>query len=277
MLPGDAVSGTNAALTQGDVTALAAAIIEKVKKEVPSDFIQWGDVVSVALVEGSPSVAEVHIDGDPAGQTVTITSIIDGIPYPGLRVAVLFDRPHGAYIVGSVQGAVNNEIGRLGYSLENWQEAQTWTADGAIDVLQLNCAILESPGMTADTSNYSLIVSRPGVYRYDLLVGLGQRDLVTLPANEIALVELYDNNDVWFATIDSAIATFDTSGAADQFETLNCHGLCSIPAAGWRVKASMNHGDDPGTLWTDRRTHLDLQYVAPYVETQICDNRGGGG
>lgn len=258
----------------GDVKVLTSSIMEKVGAEVPTDFVQWGDVVSVALVEGSPSVAEVHIDGDPPGQTVTITSIIDGTPYPGLRVAVLFDRPHGAYIIGSVQGGSEVEFGRLEYSLEDWPEAQSWTGDGATDILQLNCVTLESPGMTADPVNYSLIVSRPGVYRYDLLVGFAWENYVTLPTAAVINVNLYNANDSYSVAIDSAIMTSDLPDATGM--TLNCHGLCSIPQAGWRIKGEFNHPDDPGTLWADRRTHLDLQYVAPYVETQVCDNRGGG-
>lgn len=89
------------ALSISDAAEIARATVDKANRETPSDFIQFGTVVSVAASEGSVPYATVHLDGDPASVTVQVASLIGVVLYNGLRVAVLFDRPHGAYILGS--------------------------------------------------------------------------------------------------------------------------------------------------------------------------------
>lgn len=88
-------------LSLDDAAVIARATVEKAAREKPSDFIQFGSVVSVAAAEGLVTYATVHVDGDPEEVTVMVPSLIGVVLYPGLRVAVLFDRPHGAYIIGS--------------------------------------------------------------------------------------------------------------------------------------------------------------------------------
>lgn len=88
-------------LSIDDAAIIARAVVDKTTRETPADFIQFGTITSVNNAIGGVPYADVHMDGDPIGHTVTVASLIGIVLYAGLRVAVLFDRPHGAYIVGS--------------------------------------------------------------------------------------------------------------------------------------------------------------------------------
>ncbi len=88
-------------LSLADAATIARAVVDKTTRETSADFIQFGTIVSVAASEGSVPYATVHMDGDPDSVTVTVASLIGVVLYSGLRVGVIFDRPHGAYIIGS--------------------------------------------------------------------------------------------------------------------------------------------------------------------------------
>lgn len=87
-------------ITMRDAATLARSIVDKTNRETPSDFIQFGTLVSYEAVGGTVPYANVHMDGDPPDHVTQVASLNPSQLAAGSRVAVIFDRPHGAYIFG---------------------------------------------------------------------------------------------------------------------------------------------------------------------------------
>ncbi len=92
--------------------AFAKAIVDKSERENPRSFLSPGTVVGGApgTSTGALPYLLVHVDGDD-GSTVSSIPTLIGMRAPGTRVMVLWDRPHGAYVIGATTPAV--PMGRM--------------------------------------------------------------------------------------------------------------------------------------------------------------------
>ncbi len=92
--------------------AFAKAIVDKSERENPRSFLSPGTVVGGApgIGTGALPYLLVHIDGDDNSTVSSIPTLI-GMRAPGTRVMVLWDRPHGAYVMGTSTPAV--PMGRM--------------------------------------------------------------------------------------------------------------------------------------------------------------------
>lgn len=97
-----------------DAALIAREVASKAARENPGTFIQFATVVSVSEAEGSTTYATVHLDGDPMSVTATVAVLGGHVLGNGDRVGVMFDPPHGAYVVGST-GQASVPVARAGF------------------------------------------------------------------------------------------------------------------------------------------------------------------
>lgn len=109
-MKGDSVRGVSV----DDAALIARESVSKGVREKPGTFIQFATVVSVSTAEGSITYATVHMDGDPMTVTVTVAVLNGAAIGGGDRVAVIFDPPHGAYVMGST-GQASVPVARAGF------------------------------------------------------------------------------------------------------------------------------------------------------------------
>lgn len=78
-------------------TGIAAAATPRVRYGTVVGFIGGHDTAT--------PLATVAMDGDPPGATPATIPVVTGGVAPGDRVPVLYDPPHGAYVIGSTNAA----------------------------------------------------------------------------------------------------------------------------------------------------------------------------
>ena len=150
------------------IAFIARETANKVQREMVTDFIQFGTVASSSTVAGEVPYATVHMDGDNPDSTIQVSSLVGAVLYPGLRVAVIFDRPHGAYIIGSpsVNGvpAARGEIGICGGE-EGGRffvgSGITSTVLWPVQTIQTNGATVQSDGIQSGVA---------GIYRFSVML-----------------------------------------------------------------------------------------------------------
>lgn len=94
-----------AGLTTNDAEDLARGILDKIERQSTHRGIQFGTVVSVNAPLGAVPYARVQVDGDPQGNAISIPVVSGLLVYPGLRVAILWDNPHGCYVFGQLSAS----------------------------------------------------------------------------------------------------------------------------------------------------------------------------
>ena len=167
----------NTPVTFGDIPTIARAILEKTNRESPTDFIQFGTLVAVvATSTGTVPYCQVSMDGDPPGQVVTVASLMGSALTIGMRVAVIFDKPHGAYIIGT-PSAGQTALARGSFAVYNQDNTSAGCSGQGVPgsgtglqgtklTVQWCCAELESGGATVETSY--LQAGPAGVYAYNI-------------------------------------------------------------------------------------------------------------
>jgi len=256
---------------------MARATVDKALSELPVGSMLPATVLGPPPTDPSGTMygaVVVQLDRDlPAVTPIEVAVLTESSPVTGNRVMVQSIPPWGMFITHYIAGR-NVGVARLGVAEgEAWQE---YALDDTAQVIALDCPEIEAGGPDADGGSYSIIVDRPGVYRYDLLTKIGQRNLAGLPMGVGIAVWLYDAADAFSRDVDGALFSFtSTDASSPEWVTLSCHGLCSIPEAGYRLRGLVVTPATTGELWTDGSSHLDLQWVADYTPQQTCS--GGGG
>jgi hypothetical protein len=83
-------------LTTEDLPTLVTALMERVRNEI-GVTLSPGTLVAL----GSDANVQVHIDGDPPELVHVMPCFVSGVT-PGQRVMILWDRPHGAYVIAAI-------------------------------------------------------------------------------------------------------------------------------------------------------------------------------
>lgn len=255
---------------------VAKAAVTKALAEVNAAGLQPATVLGPPLSDATGTMygtVVVQLDADlPESRPVEVAVLTESSPVAGQRCMVQTVAPWGLFLSHFIGGR-NPGVARLEFSEgEAWQE---FTLDDSVQTILLDCPTLEAGGLLADAAGHAIVVDRPGVYRYDLKADLGQRNLAGLPMGAGIRVDMFDADDIWHGVVDTAGFSFtSTDPSSPEWVTLNCHGLCSMPAAGYRIRGVVYTPATTGEMWTDGSAHLDLQWVANYVPEQTC---GGGG
>lgn len=97
-LPPGATPNDGHPLTVGDAGQIARATLDKRDRETTHAGIECARVVSVTNVDGNFPHATVDVVG---GGTIMVPVLTNQLLYPGLTVALLWDNPHGCYVIGS--------------------------------------------------------------------------------------------------------------------------------------------------------------------------------
>lgn len=173
----------DAPLTFGDIPTIARAILEKTSREAPTDFIQFGTVTNiVATATSAVPFCDVAMDGDPTGHSVTVASLMGASLTSGMRVAVIFDKPHGAYIIGTPsRGGIPLARGSFGRADQTTTGGDTGvdcaaqSAPGAAPAsgtlgaeytVQWCCSEIEAGGAMVSPS--ALVAGPAGIYAYNI-------------------------------------------------------------------------------------------------------------
>lgn len=80
---------------------IARQTIDKLTREATNAGIQFGTVISVASGDGLTPLVTLHPDGADDDITLQVPSIQGDRFVAGSRVAIQWDNPHGAYVIGS--------------------------------------------------------------------------------------------------------------------------------------------------------------------------------
>lgn len=255
---------------------VAKAAVAKTLAEVAAAGLQPATVVGAPLTDTAGTMygtVMVQLDADlPEERPVEVAVLTESSPVVGDRCMVQTVAPWGLFLSHFIGGR-NPGVARLEFAEgEAWQE---FTLDGSVQTIALDCPTLEAGGLLADAAGHAIVVDRPGIYRYDLKADLGQRNLAGLPMGAGVRVDLFDSNDIWNRVVDTAGFSYtDTDASSPEWVTLNCHGVCSIPDAGYRIRGVVYTPITTGELWTDGSAHLDLQWVANYVPETTCGGIG---
>ena len=286
----------DAPLTFGDIPTIARAILEKTSREAPTDFIQFGTVTNiVATATSAVPFCDVAMDGDPTGHSVTVASLMGASLTSGMRVAVIFDKPHGAYIIGTpsrggiplARGSFGglNQVSPGDTGVDCFSQLAPGAAAGSgvlgpSYTVQWCCSEIEAGGATVSPS--ALVAGPAGVYAYNIEIPYSQgypyyaavriRPQNATQLNNVAPAEiLWDTEDNVFDYDD-----FDHDTRTPTLGRLmhRSYGFMELTAS---IQFFATDPADSIWVWMEERDAAGALYATFHAEGVVTFNSAGYG
>ncbi len=152
------------AWSPSNIALLSREILAKVDRETAVQLFHPGTVVADTY-DGINHTANVVMDGSgvtgPTAVTVCYV-LIPQVMFPGQRVMVFYDKPHIAYIIGTITLPIPPGI-RV--SIPCGGDDPSWSADQDRIPFAFTCVEDQAGGMLIDAGNEVITVPQDGMYR----------------------------------------------------------------------------------------------------------------